>query len=102
MLGLPWVGYGLVLLLLVLRDLGNAGYQSSPGWKFFVCLWLGLGLAVDLVFAAWARQKLHTEFRLAAQRQYGARNEGLKNWLRTLKPRISGMDPANLDPEMRG
>jgi hypothetical protein len=100
-LGLPWLGYGLILLLMVLWGFTNRSYQIPPGWAFFVGLWLGLGLTVDLAFGAWARQKLLTEFRAVAQTQLGARSDFLKSWLRTLKPPISGMDPANLDPEIR-
>jgi len=86
---------------MVFWDFSNMAYRSSPGWTFFLGLWFGLGVSVDVAFGAWARQKLLTEFRAAAQRQLGARSDSLKSWLRTLKPHISGMDPANLDPEIR-
>ena len=48
----------------------NAG--DEPPQKFFLGAWLGVGLAVDLGFGAWARYKLLTEFRLAATRRYEA------------------------------
>ncbi len=97
---LPWAGYGLVLLLLVLRELGPRSYQASPGWTFFLGLWFGLGLAVDIAFGAWSRQKLLTEFRLAAQQQYESKPGLWKRWFGSLKPHVSGMPTAELDPKV--
>ena len=88
---LPWAAYGVVLLVLVLREWGPRSYQSNPDWKFFVGLWFGLGLGADIGFGAWARQKLLTEFRTAAQQQYESSKNGLKRWLGTLKPHVSGL-----------
>jgi len=101
-LGLPWAAYGVILLFLVVSELGQRSYQGNPTWKFFLGLWFGLGVGIDLLFATWCRQKLLTEFRLAAQRQYGARSDSLKSWFKTLKPHVSGMDSRNLDPEVGG
>jgi hypothetical protein len=84
-LGLPWAAYGMILLFFVVSELGQRSYHSNPTWKFFLGLWFGLGVGVDLLFATWSRQKLLTEFRLAAQRQYGVRSDSLKAWFRTLK-----------------
>lgn len=49
--------------------------QSDNEWlqKFFLSAWVGVGLAVDLGFGAWARSRLLAEFRVAATRRYGAR-----------------------------
>jgi ABC-type transport system involved in multi-copper enzyme maturation permease subunit len=99
-LGLPWVGYGMILLFLVLSEFRQNSSQSNPTWKFFLGLWFALGVGVDFFFAAWSRQKLLTEFRIAAQRQYGARTDWLKSCLRRLKPRLSGL-AGNWDPEVR-
>ena len=96
---LPWAGYGLVLLILVLRELGPRSYQNGPAWTFFLGLWLGLGLGADLLFGAWARQRLLSEFRTAAQQQYESRAESWKKWLGTLKPRVSGLPEGNWDPK---
>lgn len=95
---LPWAGYGLVLLLMVLRELGPRSYQAGPDWKFFLGLWFGLGLAVDIGFGAWARQKLLTEFRLAAQQQYESSKGLWKRWFGSLKPRVSGLPASSWDP----
>jgi hypothetical protein len=99
--GLPWIAYGVVLLFMILIEWGQQGNQSSPNWQFFLGLWFGLGIAVDFFFAAWCRQKLLTEFRLAAQRQHGPRTGSFGRWVATLKPRLSGMDPGSLDSEVR-
>ena len=99
--GLPWVGYGIVLMLMIVGEWGQQNNQTSPNWQFFLGLWFGLGIAVDFFFAAWARQKLLTEFRLAAQRQLGAGSGSLRRWAATLKPRLSGIDSGSLDPEAR-
>ncbi len=94
----PWIGYGLVLLILILVEIGGRSYRSSPSWKFFLGLWFGLGMTVDFAFGAWARQKLLTEFRLAAQQQYGAKREFWRQWFGSLKPHLSGIAPGNWDP----
>jgi len=67
---LPCVAFALVSLLISLVSL-NAEIDLGP--KFFLGLWVGLSLAADLGFGAWARHKLLTEFRLAAARRYTSR-----------------------------
>jgi len=79
---LPWVGYGLMLLVMVLREFGQKSYQSSPSWKFFLGLWFVLGIGVDLAFGLWAWRKLLTEFRLAAQQQYESKTQFWKRWFK--------------------
>jgi hypothetical protein len=44
--------------------------EGVPVAKYLLGLWFGLGLAADVGFGAWARQKLLAEFRLAATRRY--------------------------------
>jgi hypothetical protein len=97
----PWIGYGLVLLVVVLSEMGQRSYQSNPTWKFFLGLWFGIGIGLDFAFGAWARQKLFTEFRLAAQQQYDTRSDFWRSWLGSLKPHVSGVAPPRLDPEVR-
>ena len=60
---LPWVGNP--------GDAGGIGRcwpnaEDEPVMKFFLGLWFGLGLAVDVGFGVWARHRLLTGFRLAA------------------------------------
>ena len=96
----PWIGYGLVVLLVVLSEMGQRSYQTNPTWKFFLGLWFGIGLGLDFAFGAWARQKLLTEFRTAAQQQYDSRSDFWMAWFRTFKPHVSGVAPPRLDPEV--
>ena len=91
---LPWISYALILLFIVLKDLGGSGVQASPGWKFFLGLWFGLGFGIDIAFGAWSRQKLLTEFRLAAQERYGQR-DFRKFWFSGLKPQVSDLTRQN-------
>ena len=66
-LTMPWVIYAIFLLFMALIS-----YRGSPdvGWKTFLGFWVAVGLAADIGFGGWARQKLLTEFREAATRRY--------------------------------
>ena len=77
---LPWVVLALGALVISLTWPQHAG--DEPLQKFFLSAWLGVGLAVDLGFGAWARSRLLTEFRLAATRRYEARPGFWKRLLR--------------------
>lgn len=62
---------GLVLILLVAATNIFAEWLEfeGPGWKFWLAVWVGLGLATDLLFGLIAWRKLQTNFRqLAAGR----------------------------------
>jgi ABC-type transport system involved in multi-copper enzyme maturation permease subunit len=67
---LPPVLWALIILVAMLSSM-NGG--ETPGSKFFVGLWLGLSIGVDLLFSFRARHKLLTEFRLAASQRYASR-----------------------------
>lgn len=64
---LPWVVLGVVALV---APLMWPHLEGVPVAKYLLGLWFGLGLAADVGFGAWARQKLLAEFRLAATRRY--------------------------------
>lgn len=64
---LPWVGIAVVLSVV---SLTYAARSNGPSWKFFIGLWVGLGLAADLGYGGGARHKLLTTFRLAAEQRY--------------------------------
>jgi ABC-type transport system involved in multi-copper enzyme maturation permease subunit len=64
---LPWLGYAIVTVIVGLL---SSPQWPDPNWKFFAGLWLGLSLATDICFGAWARQKLLSGFRAAAARRY--------------------------------
>src|SRR5206468_5999297 len=60
---LPWIAFALIALGISLTVV-QIGHE--PGPNFFLGLWFGLGLAADIGFGAWARQKILTQFRFAA------------------------------------
>lgn len=65
----PWIAYALLLLVLVLLTIGrNNPFETWSG--FYLALWFFLGLVADFGFGSYARHKLLTEFRLAAQQRY--------------------------------
>lgn len=65
----PWAAYALVFLLLVLvTTRGSSFFDTWPG--AYLALWFVLGMLTDFAFASYARHKLLTEFRLAAQQRY--------------------------------
>jgi hypothetical protein len=75
---LPWVVLGLCGMVVALVW---PNIEDKPVLKLLLGSWVGLGLAADLGFGAWARHKLLTEFRLAATRRYEPR---LGFWKRVL------------------
>jgi ABC-type transport system involved in multi-copper enzyme maturation permease subunit len=64
----PWAGIAVALLLVAIASM--AGQYEPTSGKFFLGLWLALGLAADFGFGAWASFKLRTEFRQAAAQKY--------------------------------
>ena len=76
----PWLVFALVVLLMGLLALSGVP-EKDPGAKFFLGLWFIQGLGADLVFGAYARHKLLTEFRLAAQERYGTKTGLWKRWV---------------------
>lgn len=66
----PWAIIALVMLIVVLD--ASLLRQSAPdfGWKSFLGLYLATCLMTDFGFAAYARQKLLTRFRLAATERF--------------------------------
>jgi hypothetical protein len=68
---LPWLAFALVLLAVALSFIDRQNPDLS--WNFFFGWWFGLGLAIDLWVTLWSRNKLLTEFRVAAERRYEGR-----------------------------
>jgi hypothetical protein len=68
----PWAVIGLVVLLIALAAIGSrTGPDFGPG--FLLGLWFVVGIVTDLGFGGWARQKILTEFRVAATQRYAQR-----------------------------
>src|SRR5437016_13228950 len=70
---LPCAVWALVMLV---ASLASVHGECQYTWRFYLGWWFGLGLAADALFAAWARDKLLSQFRLAAAQRY-ARGGGL-------------------------
>jgi ABC-type transport system involved in cytochrome c biogenesis permease component len=77
-LAVPWVIF-LVFMLWIL--LIAARGHADVSWKAFLGFWFAVGLATDIGFGFWARQKLLTEFREAATRRYQRRTAWWKRVL---------------------
>jgi len=77
---LPWALFGAV------AGVGNVwcglslGKEWDPGWQFFLYLWLGLGLAADLVFGLTAWWQLRTRFRELALRRFNPAPSRFARW----------------------
>jgi ABC-type Na+ efflux pump permease subunit len=69
-LALPWIGFAVFLMFVALAP---PDVQSKLEWKHFLGVWFALGLAADIGFGYWARQKLLTEFRLIAAQRFQRR-----------------------------
>jgi len=88
---LPWVAFGLVSLALSLVSLNR---ELDLGPKFFLVLWMGLSVAADVGFGAWARYKLLNEFRLAAARRYAPSVSFWKRLFGGSEPGPGGVPPV--------
>jgi ABC-type transport system involved in multi-copper enzyme maturation permease subunit len=74
----PTASYGVVMLIFTINSMRGG---RDPSGVFFLGWWFGLGLVADVGFALWARQKLLSEFRLAAAQRYAPRRGFLKRLL---------------------
>ena len=70
---LPWVGVGLVEVVLAGLRLMEYIDPDTSTTNLLVGAWFLFGVGVDVVFGLRAWQKLHSEFREAAMQRYGAR-----------------------------
>ena len=60
---LPWLLFGAVVGAAEVWIGLALGKTWSPGWQFYLKLWMGLGLAADMVFGLTAWWQLRTRFR---------------------------------------
>ena len=74
---LPWIGFAVFLMFVALAP---SDVQMKLGWQHFLGVWFALGLAADIGFGIWARQKLLAEFRIIATQRYQRR----ASWWRRL------------------
>jgi len=79
-LALPWLLFGAVV------GVGKAwyglalGFDWPPSWQFLLALWLGFGLAADLVFGLTAWWQLRTRFRQLALRRFNPPPSRFARW----------------------
>jgi ABC-2 family transporter protein len=74
---LPWVLFGIGVGMAHLWAELFSDTGSQPGWRTYLGLWFGAGLAVDLIFGFTAWRQLHGGFRQLATRQFApARKQG--------------------------
>jgi hypothetical protein len=96
----PWLLIAVVMLLLGLASMRGVR-EPEPFPNFFLGLWFVLGLIVDFGFAAYARQKLLTEFRVAAQQRYELQ-KGFWQRLFGKAPADAGKVPIIIEPARPG
>jgi hypothetical protein len=63
---LPWILFAIIAILVNLS--ASLTRTPEPGWKFYLGLWLWLGLLTDFVFGLGAWEVLRTRFRALASR----------------------------------
>jgi hypothetical protein len=77
---LPWALFGTTVAVANVGYLLALGRAWDPGQLFYVKLWLGLGLAVDLAFGLAAWWQLRYRFRQIALRSFDPVASGFVHW----------------------
>lgn len=62
--GTAWLAISGVVMLINMRA------REDPDWKFFVWLWFGLSIGIDVAFGLWSRRQLYLNFRAIAAQRY--------------------------------
>jgi alpha-tubulin suppressor-like RCC1 family protein/ABC-type transport system involved in cytochrome c biogenesis permease component len=78
---LPWALFGAVVGFGKVWYGLSRGAEWLPGWKFYLGLWCGLGLAADLLFGLTAWWCLRTQFRELALRRFNPVPAAFWRWL---------------------
>ncbi len=94
---LPWVVFGLVVGAGNLWSALTPGPGWSPGWGFYVGLWFGLSLAVDLIFGLWAWWQLQTRFREITLRRFSPTPSRFVQWMERRKLARSAAADRRID-----
>ncbi|MGO8927406.1 MAG: hypothetical protein ACLQU3_11020 [Limisphaerales bacterium] len=77
---LPWLLFGAVLGVGKVWHWLALGEDWSPSWQFLLALWLGFGLAADLVFGLTAWWQLRTRFRELALMRFNPAPSRFARW----------------------
>ncbi|MSU57299.1 MAG: ABC transporter permease [Pedosphaera sp.] len=83
-LAMPWIVFSGFMLLTALLSLRG---RTDLSWKFFLGFGIGEALALDLIFALWARHQLLTQFREVATRRF---QTGASFWRRVFGLGVPG------------
>lgn len=70
LLVLPWALFGIVIATGRLWYAFTPPFDWTPGWKFCLSLWFGLGVAADLLFGITAWWQLKNQFRQIALQRF--------------------------------
>ena len=73
---LPWVLWGMLSILIAVSITRRGGGSDFWEGKFFIVLWAGISVAVNLFFGLPARQKLLSEFRTVATTRFETKGRG--------------------------
>ncbi len=78
----PWV---LFIIVLIMANLLTAPTSPDFTWKFYLGLWFGLGILLDLAFGLGARRALRRRFRELALRPFVPLSVQVAQFLERLK-----------------
>ncbi len=73
---LPWVLWTMISILSAVSISRQGGGSDFWEGKFFIVLWVGLSVAVNLFFGLPARRKLFSEFRTVATTRFETKGRG--------------------------
>src|SRR5579884_538020 len=94
---LPWVIFIAVILLGAIAEMGSQR-TNEPGPKFFLGLYLTVGIVTDLAFGLTAWQRLNEQFREVATQRFSLG----PGWLRLLVNREKYAPTASTGPIAQG
>jgi hypothetical protein len=87
----PWIVIAAVALFFSLYAMGSRA--DEPTSKFFLGLWLAVGLGVDVFFGMRARSRVLTQFRQVAAEKYVPKGPLWKRLLKGSKAEPQRMPP---------
>ncbi len=90
---LPWLIYiGAVMLM----GISRMAIGFNPGYGFFLGLWFGIGIVIDLVFLNWARNNLRQHFREVVTQRFDSKPG--RSWWKLSSPKSNPKLPPVISP----
>jgi ABC-type transport system involved in multi-copper enzyme maturation permease subunit len=83
----PW---GLFVVVLIMANLVSTPGSPDFTWKFFVALWFGVSLVIDLAFGLGSWWALHTKFRQLALQPFVSLSSQCALFLQQIKRLTAG------------